>query len=192
MGQIRQSDAGAAGFGQGKDADANQYLTFTVSGQMYGIGILAIKEIIQYGAVSGVPMMPDFIRGVINLRGAVVPVVDLAARFHGRLAEVGRRSCIIIVEIGEQAAIQDVGILVDSVSAVLEIAADEIEPAPAFGAGVRTDFIRGMGKVNGGFVILIDVARVLGTDGLMLLADPAEALAKAAARAAPDAVDVLG
>ncbi len=186
MGQIRQSDAGAAGFGQGKDADANQYLTFTVSGQMYGIGILAIKEIIQYGAVSGVPMMPDFIRGVINLRGAVVPVVDLAARFHGRLAEVGRRSCIIIVEIGEQAAIQDVGILVDSVSAVLEIDADEIEPAPAFGAGVRTDFIRGMGKVNGGFVILIDVARILGTDGLMLLADPAETLAKAAALSAPD------
>lgn len=186
MGQIRQSDAGAAGFGPVNDADANQYLTFTVSGQMYGIGILAIKEIIQYGAVSGVPMMPDFIRGVINLRGAVVPVVDLAARFHGRLAEIGRRSCIIIVEIGEHAGIQDVGILVDSVSAVLEIAADEIEPAPAFGAGVRTDFIRGMGKVSGGFVILLDVARVLGTDGLMLLADPVEALAKAAALSAPN------
>lgn len=150
---------------------ASQYLTFTVVGQMYAIGILAIKEIIQYGSLSPVPMMPDFIRGVINLRGAVVPVVDLAARFHGRLAQAGRRSCVIIVELGEEGGAQDVGVLVDGVSAVLEITPGDIEPAPAFGAGIKCDFIRGMGKVDGRFVILLEIARVLDMDGLMALAE---------------------
>ncbi len=162
------------------DEGTSQYLTFSVAGQVFGIGILAIKEIIQHGAVSHVPMMPDFIRGVINLRGAVVPVVDLAARFHGRQAEAGRRSCIVIVEMREDGSIQDVGILVDSVSAVLEITPEEIEPPPAFGAGIKSDFIRGMGKVNGRFVILLDVVRVLGTEGLIDLATP---LAASPARA---------
>ncbi|EXJ14947.1 chemotaxis protein CheW [Imhoffiella purpurea] len=156
-----------------EEEGTSQYLTFTVAGQMFGIGILAIKEIIQYGAVSSVPMMPDFIRGVINLRGAVVPVVDLSARFHGRAAEAGRRSCIVIVEMNEEGSVQDVGILVDSVSAVLEISPEEIEPPPAFGAGIKSDFIRGMGKVDGRFVILLDVSRVLGTEGLIGLVSPA-------------------
>ncbi|MFD2112688.1 chemotaxis protein CheW [Thiorhodococcus fuscus] len=159
------------------DEGTNQYLTFSVAEQMFGVGILAIKEIIQYGAVSSVPMMPDFIRGVINLRGAVVPVVDLSARFHRRQAEAGRRSCIVIVEMNEEGGAQDVGILVDSVSAVLEITPDEIEPPPAFGAGIKSDFIRGMGKVDGRFVILLDISRVLGTEGLIELVAPVVAAA---------------
>ncbi len=153
---------------------SNQYLTFTVGGEMYAMGILAIKEIIQYGGVSGVPMMPEFIRGVINLRGSVVPVVDLAARFHGALAQAGRRSCIVIVEARADDEVQDVGVVVDGVSAVLEIADADIEPAPAFGARIKTDFIRGMGKVNGRFVILLDVEQVLGTDNLALAARAGE------------------
>jgi len=152
------------------DEGCNQYLTFTVGGEMYAIGILAIKEIIEYGGVSGVPMMPTFIRGVINLRGAVVPVVDLSARFYSQLARVGKRSCIVIVEVQSEEGIQDVGVVVDSVSEVLEIPAGEIEPAPTFGARIRTDFIRGMGKVSGRFVILLDVERVLGTEGLEAVA----------------------
>ena len=146
-----------------------QYLTFSLSGEMFAIGILAIKEIIEFGGVTGVPMMPEFIRGVINLRGAVVPVVDLAARFHHRVSEVGRRSCIVIVEVQAGEEIQDVGIIVDSVSEVLEIPAADIEPAPAFGAKIRTDFIRGMGKVNGKFVIILDVDRVLSVDDLAMV-----------------------
>ncbi|AFL75939.1 chemotaxis protein CheW [Thiocystis violascens] len=146
---------------------AHQYLTFTVSGQVYGIGILTIKEIIQYGGVCGVPMLPAFIRGVINLRGAVVPVVDLSVRFHGQVAPTGKRNCIVIVETRADEGVQDVGVVVDSVSAVLDIAAAEIEPAPVFGARIKTDFIRGMGKVDGRFVILLDVERVLGTEGLV-------------------------
>ena len=159
----------------GIDESADQYLTFSVGGEMYGIGILAIKEIIQYGGVSGVPMMPEYIRGVINLRGSVVPVVDLAARFHGKLAEAGKRSCIVIVEAHGDDDVQDVGVVVDSVSAVLEIADRDIEPAPAFGTQIQTRFIRGMGKVNGHFVILLDVEHVLGTEGLACLAAASEA-----------------
>jgi purine-binding chemotaxis protein CheW len=159
------------------DEGASQFLTFAVGGEMYAIGILGIKEIIEYGGVSGVPMMPEFIRGVINVRGAVVPVVDLSARFHSHLAEVGRRSCIVIVEVHSGVGIQDVGVVVDSVSEVLEIPASEIEPAPSFGARIRTDFIRGMGKVNGRFVILLDVERVLGSEDLAVVSRAGEAAA---------------
>lgn len=154
--------AGAQGSGQ--------YLTFSLGGEMFAIGILAIKEIIEFGGMTGVPMMPEFIRGVINLRGAVVPVVDLSARFQRRASVVGRRSCIVIVEARTGEEIQDVGVIVDSVSEVLEIPAGDIEPAPAFGAKIRADFIRGMGKVNGRFVIILDVDRVLSVDDLALIA----------------------
>ena len=159
----------------GVDESADQYLTFNVGGEMYAIGILAIKEIIQYGGVTEVPMMPEFIRGVINLRGSVVPVVDLAARFHNRLADAGKRSCIVIVEASGDEEVHDVGVVVDSVSAVLEIPDADIEPAPAFGARIETDFIQGMGKVNGRFVILLDVEHVLGAEGLASLAVAAAA-----------------
>jgi purine-binding chemotaxis protein CheW len=154
--------AGAEGSGQ--------YLTFRLGGEMFAIGILAIKEIIGYGGVTGVPMMPEFVRGVINLRGAVVPVVDLSARFHRGASVVGRRSCIVIVEVQAGEEMQDMGVVVDSVSAVLEIPSADIEPAPAFGARIRTDFIRGMGKVSGSFVIILDVDKVLSVDDLALIA----------------------
>lgn len=165
---MRQAPPAAAAIG---GEGSQQYLTFSVAGQMYGLGILAIKEIIQYGSVSAVPMMPDFIRGVINLRGAVVPVLDLAARFHGKPATSGRRSCIVVVELMEEEGVQDIGILVDSVSAVLEIGAADIEPPPAFGAGIKSAFIAGMGKVDGQFVILLDPERVLETEDLASLAE---------------------
>lgn len=170
MGQSIMSEQRPASSVLTDDESGSQFLTFTVGNEMYAIGILAIKEIIEYGGVTSVPMMPEFIRGVINLRGAVVPVVDLSARFHSQLAQAGQRSCIVIVEIQTEDGIQDVGVMVDSVSEVLEIAAEDIEDTPAFGARIRTDFIRGMGKVNGRFVILLDVERVLGADGLGMLA----------------------
>lgn len=149
--------------------DEAQYLTFMLGGEMFAIGILGIKEILEYGQLTSVPMMPNFVRGVINLRGAVVPVVDLSARFGRHNAEVTRRSCIVIIEANGQGDTQDIGLLVDAVSAVLEIAHSEIEPAPSFGAKVRADFISGMAKVNGTFVIVLDVERVLSVDEMSML-----------------------
>ncbi len=142
-------------------ADHTQYLTFMLGGEVYAIGILAVKEIIEYQGLTEVPMMPSCIRGVINLRGAVVPVMDLATRFGKEMTEVTKRTCIVIIEMEAAGERQVIGAVVDAVNAVLEIPAAEIEPAPRFGAKINTDFIAGMGKVNGKFVILLNVDSVL-------------------------------
>lgn len=149
--------------------DQQQYLTFLLGGESFAIGILSIKEIIEYGNVTVVPMMPEFISGVINLRGAVVPVVDLAARFGRKPAAITRRTCIVIIEVSSEDERQVVGVIVDTVNAVLEIPQDQIEPPPTFGARIRTDFIQGMGKVNGKFVIILNVDNVLSVDDLAAL-----------------------
>lgn len=161
--------AAAATGRQSEHEEQHQYLTFSLGGEMYAIGILNIKEIIEYGSVTTVPMMPDFIRGVINLRGAVVPVVDLATRFSRSSSPVTRRTCIVIIEVESAEERQDVGVVVDAVSEVLEIPAGEIEPAPSFGAKIRADFIQGMGKVNGKFVIILNVGKVLSVDEMAML-----------------------
>jgi purine-binding chemotaxis protein CheW len=155
--------------------DAHQYLTFLLSGEMYAVGILNVKEIIEYGNLTEIPMMPAFIRGVINLRGSVVPVVDLSARFGHTQSEVGKRTCIVIVEVRQGEDKHDLGIMVDAVSEVLEIPGTEIEPPPSFGAKIRADFIAGMGKVAGKFVILLDIQRVLSVDEMAMLGDVAQA-----------------
>lgn len=148
-----------------------QYLTFLLGGEMYAIGILRIKEIMEHGGITAVPMMPNFVRGVINLRGSVVPVVDLQARFGRALSEITRRSCIVIIEVvcGEER--MDMGMMVDSVSAVLEITENDIEPPPAFGTRIRTDFICGMGKIDGRFVIILDTDRVMNVEDLAVLTE---------------------
>ncbi len=147
-------------------AEPQQYLTYMLGGEVFAIGILHIKEIIEYGHLTTVPMMPEFIRGVINLRGAVVPVVDLASRFGGRRSEVTRRSCIVILELLVEEQTQVIGVVVDAVNEVLEIAASEIEPPPAFGTRIRTDFIAGMGKVQDKFVIILNIDNVLSSEDL--------------------------
>ena len=149
--------------------EQHQYLTFSLGGDMFAIGILHIKEIIEYGTLTTVPMMPEFIRGVLNLRGAVVPVVDLAVRFGRRRTEISRKTCIVIIEVQSGDGKQDIGVIVDAVSEVLEIPLDEIEPAPSFGAKIRVDFVAGMGKLEGGFVIILDVDRVLSVDEIALI-----------------------
>lgn len=148
----------------GAGADQTQYLTFMLGGEVFAIGILGIKEIIEYAGLTEVPMMPACIRGVINLRGAVVPVMDLSSRFGKPSTDVTKRTCIVIVEIEASGERHDMGVVVDAVNAVLEIPASEIEPAPAFGAKIRTDFIEGMGKVDGKFVILLNVNRVMSVE----------------------------
>jgi purine-binding chemotaxis protein CheW len=146
-----------------------QYLTFLMGKEMFAFDILGIKEIIEYGNLTSVPMMPEFIRGVINLRGAVVPVVDLSARFGRAASVVTRRSCIVIIEAESEGEKQDIGVMVDAVSEVLEIPAAEIEPAPSFGVKIRADFISGMGKVNDKFVIILDAIKVLSVNEMAML-----------------------
>ena len=165
------------------DNTLQQYLTFTLGGEMFAVAILNVKEIIEYGTVTEIPMMPSFIRGVINLRGSVVPVVDLSNRFGGGVAEVARHTCIVIIELIEDEQKHDIGIMVDAVSEVLEIARADIEPPPSFGARIRTDFIAGMGKVNGKFVIILDMARVLSVEEIALLTHMGENKAAEAASA---------
>jgi purine-binding chemotaxis protein CheW len=150
-----------------------QYLTFALHGEMFAVGILNVKEIIEYGNLTEIPMMPAFIRGVINLRGAVVPVIDLSCRFGNAATEIGKRTCIVIVEIEEGEFRHDLGIMVDAVSEVIEIPAAEIEPPPSFGAKIRADFIHGMGKVAGKFVIILNLVKVLSVDEIALLAKAA-------------------
>ncbi|MBX3623361.1 MAG: purine-binding chemotaxis protein CheW, partial [Rhizobacter sp.] len=133
------------------------------------------KEIIEYHELTEVPMMPACVRGVINLRGAVVPVVDLQARFGRAAGQVTKRTCIVIVEVATLGERQVIGVVVDAVNEVLDIEASAIEPAPAFGARIRTDFIHGMGKVRGKFVILLDVDQVLSLDDLGALAQAGDA-----------------
>jgi len=167
MGSLVQTRGGAV-VSKTDEAPA-QYLTFSLAGEMFGVGILNVKEIIEFGNLTEIPMMPAFIRGVINLRGAVVPVIDLAARFGGKSTEVGRRTCIVIIEVPDEDSRHDIGIIVDAVSEVLEIPASEIEPPPSFGARIRADFIFGMGKVAGKFVILLEINKVLSVEEIAQL-----------------------
>lgn len=154
--------------------DESQYLTFMLGNEMFALGILGIKEIIEYGNLTVVPMMPTFVRGVINLRGAVVPVVDLSARFGCVNSLISRRSCVVIIEsCDNEGDTQDVGLLVDAVSEVLDIPAAQIEAPPSFGAKIRADFISGMAKVEGRFVIVLDVKHVVSIEEMAGLAGDA-------------------
>ena len=146
-----------------------KYLTFNMAGEEYGIGILKIKEIIGMMPITPVPQTPEFVRGVINLRGKVIPVVDLRLRFGIEEIEYTERTCIIVVEMAGQAGTVQIGIVVDSVSEVLNIKGDDIEDTPTFGAQLNTDYILGMAKMEGGVKILLDIDRVLNADEITLL-----------------------
>ncbi|CAN5319319.1 chemotaxis protein CheW [soil metagenome] len=152
----------------------SQFLTFWLGDEIFGMDIRTVTEIIQCGPMATVPLMPDFVRGVINLRGAVVPVIDLNARFGRAAASIGKKSCIVIfdaVRSGERSAL---GLLVDSVSEVIRIAASDIEPPPDFGTAVRRDFIRGMGKVDKRFVIILEPDRALDVQEMAELCENAQ------------------
>ncbi|MBD9414970.1 purine-binding chemotaxis protein CheW [Pseudomonas sp. PDM16] len=151
--------------------DSVQHLSFRVRQARYALPIELVREIIEYGQVTAVPMMPSFIHGVINLRGNVVPVLDLAARFGLDLTEPGKRTCIVIIELeldGNGQA-QRIGLVVDAVDAVLDIDPRDVEQAPPFGTGIRTDFIAGMARDEQGFTIIVDVRRVLSLDDIRQL-----------------------
>ncbi len=150
-----------------------KYLTFSMANEEYGIGILKIREIIGMMPITSVPQTPEFVKGVINLRGKVIPVMDLRLRFNMDSIDYDERTCIIVVEILGQSATVQVGVVVDSVSEVLNIKQDEIEDTPTFGISLNTDFILGMAKMEGGVKILLDIDQVLTSDELSLLEEAA-------------------
>lgn len=158
--------------------DAVQYLTFIVDSERFAIGILDVKELIEVGNMTQVPMTPDFIRGVINLRGNVVSVVDLASRMRRKTSQLTKRSCIVLVEVSmDDGESQMIGMLVDQVNEILEILPAQIQPAPNFGTDIRTDFIKAMGRVDDEFIILLDINHVLSVDELSSM-DKVRALAQ--------------
>jgi purine-binding chemotaxis protein CheW len=146
-----------------------KYLTFFLADEEYGIGILKIKEIIGMMPITTVPQTPEFVKGVINLRGKVIPVIDLRLRFGMEAIDYTERTCIIVVEIDGSAGTVQIGIVVDAVSEVLNVNEEEIEETPTFGAKLNTDYILGMAKMEGGVKILLDIDQVLSNDEVSLL-----------------------
>ena len=146
-----------------------KYLTFTLAEEEYGIGILKIKEIIGMMPITTVPQTPEFVKGVINLRGKVIPVIDLRLRFGMGEIDYTERTCIIVVEIDGQVGTVQIGIVVDSVSEVLNVKGDDIEDTPTFGTKLDTEYILGMAKMEGGVKILLDINRVLNTEEVGML-----------------------
>ena len=138
-----------------------QYLTFVVSGDPYAIAILRVREIIEHRPITRVPSMPAHVPGVINLRGSVVPVVDLAARFGLASTPVGKRTCIVIVEAQVDGAALVIGVIADSVREVVAMAPGSIEPPPAFGARAPIELLEGLGRIGDEFVLVLDVDRAL-------------------------------
>jgi purine-binding chemotaxis protein CheW len=143
-------------------AREGKYLTFSLAGEEYGIGILKVREIIGMMSVTPVPQTPEFVKGVINLRGKVIPVIDLRLRFCLEATAYTERTCIIVVEIQGETGALPMGIVVDAVSEVLNIRGADIENTPTFGVKLNTDFILGMAKTGGGVKILLDIDKVLG------------------------------
>ena len=146
-----------------------KYLTFALEKEEYGIGILKVKEIIGMMPITSVPRTPDFVKGVINLRGKVIPVIELRSKFGMASIPYSERTCIIVVEVDSQETTVPIGIVVDSVSEVLNILEKEIEDAPAFGTKMNTAYILGMAKTEGGVKILLNIDKVLSGDEIMAI-----------------------
>lgn len=160
------------------DDSGSQYLTFLLGDEVFALDIRSVREIIQYAPMTTVPLMPDFVRGVINLRGAVVPVIDLHARFGRRPARVGKKTCVVIFDSMRDGERTELGLMVDAVSEVVDIADDAVEPPPNFGTSVRRDFIRAIGKRGERFVIVLEPDRAFDVDDMaQLCARSQEALA---------------
>ena len=167
MGQLVQAKGGAVAV---KVEEApSQYLTFTLGGEMFAVGILNVKEIIEYGNLTEIPMMPTFIRGVINLRGSVVPVIDLAARFGGKASELGRRTCIVIVDVclPDDSGTQTLGVLVDAVQEVINIAERDLEPVPRLGTRIDAAHLRSMVRHRQQATPELDLAAILDPQRLV-------------------------
>jgi purine-binding chemotaxis protein CheW len=148
-------------------AEQSQYLGFHVAGEEYAIGILRVREILEYDTLTRVPTTPPSIRGVINLRGSVVPVVDLAVKLGLPASQVTKRTCIVVVEVELEGQQTVMGVLADAVSQVIDLAASDVVPPPPFGTRVRVDCLLGMGRAGRKFVLLLDIDKLLSSEELM-------------------------
>ena len=169
--QPEQQDQGVSRVGA---LEGGKFLTFLMANEKYCLEILKVREIIGMMDVTSVPRTPDFVRGVINLRGKVIPVVDLRLKFGMEAKEDTEMTCIIVVQIARDAQEKTMGIIVDEVSDVLNIDQKQIEPPPSFGVSIKTDFILGMGKVEQKVVTMLDIDRVLSKEEIALLESSAE------------------
>jgi purine-binding chemotaxis protein CheW len=160
-----------------------QYLTFLLGAEVFAMDLRAAREIIQHGPMTSLPLMPDYVRGVINLRGAALPVIDLQVRFGRPPAPLGDRSCIVVFDTGQGGERGALGLLVDAVRAVIDIAPGQIEPPPNFGNGVRREFLRGIGKVDDRFVIILDPDTVLDVSEMAQVCAPQDSAAASLATA---------
>jgi purine-binding chemotaxis protein CheW len=158
-----------------------QYLTFFVGGEEYAVNILKVKEIIEYDTVTAVPNTSAWIRGVTNLRGNVVPVIDLAVKFGLPASQVSKLSCIVITEVLCEGERVTMGVIADSVSQVLDFSANEIEAPPAFGTRVRIEFLLGMGRIGKKFCLVLDIDKVLSADEILAVTESAQVSQQAAA-----------
>lgn len=159
------------GTDQGLDALAGKYLTFRLGNEDFGLEILKVQEIIGMQEITSIPRTPAYVKGVINLRGKVIPVMDLRLKFDMEEAEVSRKTCIIVVQVRGEMGDLIMGIVVDEVSEVLEISGREIEPAPTFGTRINTDFVLGMAKTESAVKILLDLDRVLTQQDISAITD---------------------
>lgn len=161
---------GAAYGRSGAKEDTLQYLTFSLGDEVFAMDIRSVREIIQHGAMTVVPLMPEFVRGVINLRGAVVPVIDLQSRFGRHKTQPGKKTCVIIFDVGPEGDRVELGLLVDAVSEVVDLAPSQIEPTPSFGTTIDRDYIHGLGKVGSEFIVILAPERALNIDDMAGLA----------------------
>jgi purine-binding chemotaxis protein CheW len=159
---------------QDTEQNVQQYLTFMIGGEEYAVSLLKVKEIIEYDTVTHVPKTPEWIRGVINLRGSVVPVIDLAVKFRQAPSVAGKLTCIVITEVqsGDEAAVM--GIMADAVRQVIDLKRQDVEEPPSFGTRVKVDYLLGMARAGKKFCLLLDTEKVLSTDELLELPDSVE------------------
>ncbi|MGN6183533.1 MAG: chemotaxis protein CheW [Thermoanaerobaculia bacterium] len=153
-----------------------QYLTFIVRGEEHGVPILRVKEIIEFSTVTRVPGTPAWVRGVINLRGVILPVVDLSTKFGGDESIVTKTTCTVVVETKHHGETLTIGVMADAVSEVVDFTPEQIEPAPSFGTHVRVDYLRGMGKLERKLVLLLDIDRLLSPVELQTALEATDAI----------------
>jgi len=160
-----------------KDQGVRQYLTFMIGGEEYAVSLLKVKEIIEFDVITKVPKMPEWVRGVINLRGNVVPVVDLAVKLRQPASEIGKLTCIVITEVQCEGEAKVIGVMADAVSQVIDLRTEEVEAPPSFGTRVKADYLLGMARSGKKFCLMLDTDKVLSSQELLELNDPAESTA---------------
>jgi len=153
------------------ERDVQQYLTFMIGAEEYAVSLLKVKEIIEYDTITEVPKTPEWVRGVINLRGSVVPVIDLAVKFRQSPSVAGKLTCIVITEVECEGEATVMGVMVDSVRQVIDLKPQEIEEPPTFGTRIKVDYLLGMARAGKKFCLILDTEKVLSTDELLELPD---------------------